>query len=80
MLSFVNISNATNVADKKWDYTLMVFEAIESTNPNKIKKTADELIAQYNAIIGNNISNKSHALDFFVINSKSIISKDTNYK
>ena len=44
----------------------MVFEAIESTNPNKIKKTADELIAQYNAITGNNISNKSQVLDFLL--------------
>lgn len=72
LLSFVNVSNATNGIDQKRNSTPMVFEEIDSIKINKIEKTADELIAEDNAITGNNISNETQVLDFTVINRNSI--------
>ena len=43
-------------------------EPIEVLSTNKINKTADELIAEDNAITENNISNETQALDFRIIN------------
>ena len=72
LLSFVNVSNATNVVDKKRDSSSTVFEVIDIVRTIKIEKTADELIAEDNAITGNNISNETQVLDFAIINRNSV--------
>jgi type IV secretory pathway TrbL component len=80
-VSLTNISNASNIAKKLSDSCQVVildennisnFEIIESVNKNKIEKSADELIAEDNAITDNNISNATEVLDFYIINAKSI--------
>ena len=44
------------------------YEIVEFVNYSKTEKTADQLIAEDNAITENNISNETQALDFDVIN------------
>lgn len=53
--------NTTNTGD----------ESIALVCGNKMNKTADELIAEDNAITENNISNETQALDFKIINKVS---------
>lgn len=72
LVSLVNVCNASNVVDKKRDLNPTVSEAIDSVKTNKIGKTSDELIAEDNAITGNNLSNEIQVLDFTVINRNSI--------
>ena len=48
-------------------------EPIEVISINKMNKTADELIAEDNAITENNLSNETQALDFDIINSNTIV-------
>ena len=52
----------------------MVEEVVESVNNSKIEKTTEELIADDNAITGNNFSNETRALDFNLINSNANLS------
>lgn len=73
LVSLVNVCNANNVVDQKRNSSPMVFEAIDSVRTSKIEKTTDELIAEDNAITGNNISNETQTLDFSVINKNSIV-------
>lgn len=73
LVSLVNVCNASNVVDKKRVLNPTVYEAIDSVKTNKIEKTSDELIAEDNAITGNNISNETQVLDFAFINSNSIV-------
>lgn len=72
LVSLVNVCNATNVVDKEKSSST-VCEAIDSVKTNKIEKTTDELIAEDNAITGNNVTNETQALDFTFINSNSIV-------
>lgn len=72
LVSLMNVCNANNVVDQKRDSGSMVCEEIDSIKKNKIEKTADELIAEDNAITGNNLSNETQVLDFTFINSNSI--------
>lgn len=48
-------------------------EPIEEVAINIIIKTADELIAEDNLITENNVSNKTQALDFDIINGNSMV-------
>ncbi len=73
LVSLVNVCNANIGVDQKKDSSPMVFEKIDSVRTTKIEKTADELIAQDNAITGNNLSNETQALDFTLINSNSLL-------
>ncbi|WP_269239802.1 hypothetical protein [Flavobacterium limnophilum] len=72
LLSFVNVGNAFNGIEKQLESSSAVFEAVDSIKTNKIGKTADERIAEDNAITENNISNEIQVLDFIFINSNSI--------
>ena len=51
---------------------LLVNECIESVIENRIEKSADQLIAQDNAITENNISNEIQFLDFEIINKSDV--------
>ncbi|WP_396170464.1 hypothetical protein [Flavobacterium sp.] len=46
-----------------------VLEPVEIVSTQNVAKTADQLIAEDNAITGNNISNETLILDFNIINS-----------
>lgn len=72
LVSLMNVCNANNVVDQKRDSSPTVFEEIDSIKTIKIEKTAEERIAEDNAITGNNISNETQVLDFTVINWNSI--------
>ena len=52
----------------------MVEEVVESVNDVKVEKTTEELIAEDNAITGNDFSNETRPLDFNLINSNSNLS------
>ncbi len=52
---------------------LIVYEVIESVNPNIFSKSIDELIAEDNAITESNMSNETQSLDFNLINNNSYI-------
>ena len=87
LVALTNISNASNIVKKPSDSCQAVileknnisnFEIIESANKNKIEKSADELIAEDNAITESNISNETKALDFKIINRNSKLLKFKN--
>ena len=73
LVSLVNVCNASNVVDKKRVLNPTVYEAIDSVKTNKIGKTTGQLMAEDNAITGNNISNETQVMDFAFINSNSIV-------
>jgi len=92
-VSLTNICTASTIVKKLNDSCHVVilaennisnFEIIESANANKIEKTADELIAEDNAITQNKISNELQALDFYVISCNStsdeVIESSNSYK
>lgn len=72
LVTLVNVCNANNGVDQKQNSSSTVFEEIDSIRTIKIEKTADERIAEDNAITENNISNVTQALDFTIINNNSI--------
>ena len=63
------LSNFPKLTENK---TIGREEPIEVLSINKLNKTADELIAEDNAITENNISNETQALDFDAINGNTI--------
>jgi len=67
LMSLANVCNANSGVER--DFSSTVFEAIDSVKTNKIEKSADERIAEDNAITENNISNEIQVLDFTVINN-----------
>ena len=73
LVSLVDVCNAYGSVDQNQDSSPIVFEAIDSVKTSKVEKTSDELIAEDNAITGNNISNETYALDFTFINSHSMV-------
>jgi hypothetical protein len=73
LVSLVNVCNANNGVGQKRNSSPTVFEEIDSIKTNKIGKTTEELIAEDNAITGNNISNETQVLDFAFINRNSIV-------
>ena len=87
LVSLVTMCNASNTINKQnyfyhsviWaNSNISNFEEIEAVISTKIEKTAEELIAEDNAITENNISNETQALDFNCINSFSIIDEEVS--
>ena len=74
LVSLVDVCNAYGSVDQNQDSSPIVFEAIDSVKTSKVEKTSEELIAEDNAITGNDFSNETRALDFNLINSNSNLS------
>jgi hypothetical protein len=75
-LAQINISNvSTNMDHNNADKNAISDELIEPVRISKMKKTADQLIAEDNAVTENTISNETQPLNFDLIN-KNLISDE----